>query len=225
MAARSAPCPPAEPPPLDCSFVENEELPSNFLADIHRLARSYLGSSDPRLQSGFGGGPARWRSEREPILDAVETDGTLLDLGCANGFLLECLRAWGAERGLALVPFGLDLSAELIEVARKRLPEFGSNFYVGNAWSWSPPHRFRYVYSLADVVPLTHLGSYLSRLRREFLEPHGRLIVGSYGSLSRKVPPLNIEQLLPSYGLPLTGAATAGPGGIVRFAWAESAAV
>jgi len=203
--------------------VENEELPSAFLADIRRVARSYLESSDPRLQSGFGGGPARWRSEREPILDAVQRHGSLLDLGCANGFLVECLRGWGAERGFALVPFGLDLSAELIDLARQRLSEFTSNFYVGNAWSWSPPQRFTYVYSLADVVPLTHLRSYLSRLRREFLEPDGRLIIGSYGSHSRQVPPLNLEQLLPSYGFSVAGTTLAGPAGIVRFVWVESA--
>jgi SAM-dependent methyltransferase len=201
--------------------LETEDLPSAFLAGLQRLARSYLESDDPRRQSGFGGGPERWRSEREPILDAIEQDGSLLDLGCANGFLVECLRSWGAERGLALAPFGLDLSAELVELARERLPAFRSNFHVGNAWSWSPPRRFTYVYSVADVVPLTHLGSYLSRLRREFIEPGGRLIVGSYGSHSRRLPPLDLAQLLPSLGLAISGTATAGPGGIVRFAWTE----
>lgn len=205
--------------------MENDrELPSAFLADMGRLARSYLESSDPRLQSGFGGGPARWRAEREPILGAIERHGSLLDIGCANGFLVECLRSWGAERGLSIVPFGLDLSADLIELARQRLPDFRSNFQVGNAWSWSPHRRFTYVYTLADVVPLTHLRPFLSRLWHEFLEPDGRLIVGSYGSHSRQVPPLHLDQLLPSFELPIAGSASAGPRGVVRFAWVESAA-
>jgi SAM-dependent methyltransferase len=199
------------------------ELPPAFLEGLERLALRYLESSDPRLQSGFGGGPERWRAEREPILEAVARDGTLLDVGCANGFLLECLVAWGAERGVRLVPHGLDFSPELVELAQTRLPEFRSNLYVGNAWSWSPPRRFTYVYNLADVVPATHLGPYLQRVLREFLEDDGRLIVGSYGSHSRGTPPLELDRLLPSFGLRVAGAARAGPGEIVRFAWVDRA--
>jgi len=202
---------------------KDRELPPSFLADMRRVARSYLESSDPRLQSGFGGGPERWRAEREPILDAVERSGSLLDLGCANGFLVECLRSWGTERGLARVPFALDLSPDLIELARQRLPDFRSNFYVGDAWSWAPPRRFAYVYNLVDVVPATHLGPHLLRVRREFLEPDGRLIVGSYGSHSRRVAPFDLAAILSACGLRVAGAACAGPGGVVRFAWVDSA--
>lgn len=206
------------------TVTPDEDLPPDFLAGVRRLAPAYLASDDPRLQSGFGGGPERWRAEREPILDAIARDGSLLDVGCANGHLVECLRAWGAERGRALVPFGLDLSAELIAVARRRLPAFRENFFVGNAWSWRPPHRFDAVYTLADVVPATHLGAYLSRLRREFLLPAGRLVVGSYGSVSRRVAPLDLERLLPSLGIPVSGATSGGAGAITRFAWADGAA-
>jgi hypothetical protein len=66
-----------------------DELPADFLRDLDALESSYLASSDPILQSGFGGGPERWRAERSPLLDAVNTNGTFLDVGCANGFLLE----------------------------------------------------------------------------------------------------------------------------------------
>jgi SAM-dependent methyltransferase len=201
--------------------MHDDELPADFLARIRRLAPVYLETSDPRLQSGFGGGPHRWRAEREPILDAMSTSGSLLDVGCANGHLVECLRAWGADRGLTIDPFGVDLSAALIEVAMQRLPEFRTNFFVGNAWSWTPPQRFTYVYTLADLVPRTHLGSYLARLRREFLVSGGRLIVGSYGSLSRRIAPLDLEHLLPSLGIPIAGSASGGAGDIARFSWSE----
>jgi hypothetical protein len=29
--------------------------------------------------------------EREPILTAIDSGGDILDIGCANGYLLECL--------------------------------------------------------------------------------------------------------------------------------------
>jgi hypothetical protein len=59
---------------------------------------------------------------------------------------------------------------------------------------------------------------------REFLEPHGRLIVGSYGSVSRQRRPLDLQQVLPGFGLRVAGAVSAGPGGVVRFAWVDFAA-
>ncbi len=70
-------------------------LPRDFVRRIESLEEAYLRSDDPIRQSGFGGGAERWRAERGPILEAVEGDGDLLDIGCANGYLLECLVAWG----------------------------------------------------------------------------------------------------------------------------------
>ena len=76
------------------------QLPATFLSELRELEASYLQRSDPIEQSGFHGGAERWRAEREPILDAIMRDGELLDIGCANGFLLECLVEWGQERGV-----------------------------------------------------------------------------------------------------------------------------
>jgi hypothetical protein len=114
-------------------------LPAEFLRALAALERAYLVASDPLRQSGFGGGPHRWRAERKPILQAIDGDGDLLDIGCANGFLLESLRAWALERNIALIPYGVDQGAQLIAIARARLPGFANHFWVGNAWSWQPP--------------------------------------------------------------------------------------
>ena len=143
---------------------EPRELPGAFLSRLETLEAAYLKSDDPLRQSGFGGGSERWRTEREPILDAVESGGDLLDVGCANGFLVQCLVEWGLERGVVLTPHGVDQSRGLVELARRRLPSFAANFYVGEAWGWEPPRRFRYVYALHDCVPLGYLGAYVRRL-------------------------------------------------------------
>ena len=81
-------------------MVARRRLPKSFVVELQSLESSYLEEDDPIRQSGFGGEPARWRSEREPILDAIDGDGEILDIGCANGYLLECLMTWGRERGL-----------------------------------------------------------------------------------------------------------------------------
>lgn len=196
-------------------------LPPAFLDELLALEESYLLRSDPIEQSGFGGGPARWRAEREPILEAISTDGDLLDVGCATGYLLECLVGWGTERGLTLTPYGLDQGARLIALARQRFPDCPDQFYVGNAWDWVPPRRFHYVYMLLDVVPDNHAPSHLSRVFEEFLAPGGRLIVGDYGSHSRGIPARDVAAILRTSGLPVIGEATARSVHQTRFAWTE----
>jgi SAM-dependent methyltransferase len=195
-------------------------LPDAFLNELRALEASSLQRSDPIEQSGFGGGSERWQAEREPILDAVTSDGELLDIGCANGYLLECLMAWGRERGITLIPYGLDLGARLIDLARQRHPRVADHFFVGNAWEWEPPRRFRFVYTLLDAVPPSFLPTYLDRLLARVVAPGGRLIVGDYGSRSRGFPARDVEAILQSAGLTVAGSATAGDG-IARFAWVD----
>ncbi|HEV2066899.1 MAG TPA: class I SAM-dependent methyltransferase, partial [Thermomicrobiales bacterium] len=192
-----------------------------FLRELEDLERAYLRNSDPIEQSGFYGGPERWRAEREPILDAVPSDGEVLDTGCANGYLLECLVLWGRERGLTLTPYGLDQGRGLIELARRRQPHLADHFVVGNAWGWIPPRRFRYVYTLLDQVPPDYLVPYLHRLLEEVVAPGGRLIAGDYGSRSRGIRARDVAGVLHSAGLGVQGEAIGGEHGVARFAWVK----
>jgi SAM-dependent methyltransferase len=196
-------------------------LPPEFLARVRSLEAAYLASDDPIEQSGFHGGAVRWLAEREPILQAVEGDGSFLDIGCANGYLLECLVRWARERRIELEPFGVDIGPRLIAAARRRLPGFRDNLWVAEASDWQPPRRFRYVYTLADCVPESSLRVYVSRLLERAVEPRGRLIVGSYGSRSRAEPPLDIVGFLESFGLNVLGRAHGGAPPITAFAWAD----
>jgi SAM-dependent methyltransferase len=198
------------------------DLPPDFTARARSLQDAYLQTEDPIRQSGFGGGAERWRAERSPILAAIESDGDLLDVGCANGYLLQCLVNWGAERGVALTPFGVDIGPRLITEAKRRLPEYADNFWVANAWDWRPPRRFRYVYTLYDNVPEELLAPYARRLLESVVEPGGRLIVGAYGSRSRGTPPFDIAGFLAEAGFIVGGRTTAGEPPIVAFARVDS---
>ncbi len=197
-------------------------LPQDFLQELRTLEAAYLKEDDPIRQSGFRGGAERWRAERMPILDAIDTDGDLLDIGCANGFLLKCLVKWGGERGLRLTPHGLDQGSRLIELAKVRLPEYADNFHVGNTWDWRPQRKYRYVYMLYDCLPLGYLAEGVSRLLERIVAPKGRLVVGAYGSKSDSVPPFDIGEFLESEGFTVSGNAEGGVGPITKFAWLDA---
>jgi SAM-dependent methyltransferase len=196
-----------------------QPLPPEFLKQLRDLESSYLREVDPIRQSGFAGGSERWRVEREPLLEPLREDGEFLDVGCANGYLLECLMRWAAERGIRLTPFGVDQGPGLIALARQRLPDFANHFFVCNAWDWEPPRRFHYVYSVHDCVPKEFLAPFVERLLLKVVAPGGLLILGSYGSRSRGLQPLELRQWLTANGFTPMGGVTVGEPPISRFAW------
>jgi SAM-dependent methyltransferase len=191
-----------------------------FMQEMAALEDSYLSSDDPIAQSGFGGGAARWRAEREPILTAVDHDGDFLDVGCANGYLLACLVEWSAEDGIRLIPHGIDLGPRLIEAARHRLPDSATNLHHADMWTWHPPRTYDYVYALADLAPPGLLGDLCRRLQA-WVSPGGRLIIGDYGSRSRDLAPQDMHMVLKSLGFEVAGSAVGGDPTIASFAWVD----
>lgn len=143
------------------------------------LAASYLADEDdPRWQSGYDGDPLAWREARELVLDGVHRDGTFLDVGCANGYLMECLHQWAREHGRSLVMHGLEINPDLANTARRRLPAWADRIHQGNVMIWTPRDRFTYVRTGLEYVPPSHRAALVARLLRDIVEPEGRLIVG-----------------------------------------------
>jgi SAM-dependent methyltransferase len=187
--------------------MEPHERDAWFAATKTLLETAYLAGVDPWQQSGFGlRNPRtyeRWEAVRRPVADAMDRDGTFLDVGCANGFLLECVLRWTGEQGLRIDPFGLDLSEKLVALARIRLPEHARQLYVGNAWDWMPPRRFDYVRTELVYVPESLQGAYVERLLADYLVPGGRLLAAQYlgSATSASEPP--IHRFLEDLGHPV----------------------
>jgi SAM-dependent methyltransferase len=199
-----------------------ESLPKEFLLELQRLEDSYIAEEDPIRQSGFGGGEERWKKERGLILDAVDRDGDFLDVGCANGYLLECLVEWAKEKGIELIPYGVDQGSRLIALAKKRLPEYANHFWVANAWDWMPPRKFKYVYSLFDCVPEPFLLQYIEKLLRRYVEKSGILIIGAYGSKSQNIPAFDVAKFFKKVGFRIVGISHRGDLPISRIAWIKN---
>jgi len=143
------------------------------------ITPAYLSGNNPRTQSGFNGDEDQWIEARGLIADAIDRSGTFLDLGCANGYLMECLERWTAQKGYRLEPYGLDISPELIGLARQRLPQWASRLFIGNAIDWEPTTRFDFVRTSLEYVPLSRQSDLVRRLLERAVAPTGKLIVGT----------------------------------------------
>jgi SAM-dependent methyltransferase len=167
---------------------------------------TYLAGTNPRAQSGFGRDEIDWRRFRSAIVAPITTPGSFLDIGCANGLLMESVMQWAAEAGHRIEPYGLEISEELAELARRRLPHWRDRIYTGNAFSWTPTFRFDYVRTELVYVPATRRREFVERLLKEFLAPNGLLLLCSYGSSrpeGARAEPL-LDQLA-QWQLPVSG--------------------
>ena len=142
----------------------------------------YLAGTNPRAQSGFGRDEHDWERFRRPVVAPVTGDGTFLDIGCANGLLIESVVRWADEDGHHLEPYGVDLSPRLVALARQRLPRWRERVFAANALVWDPPRRCDYVRTELVYVPPGRRRDYVERLLATFVAPGGRLIVCAYGS-------------------------------------------
>ena len=152
-----------------------------FLSVKKTLEDAYLKHEEPWKQSGMSGPEDRWISLRKPVADCIDKSGSFLDIGCANGYLLECCIKWTAERDIKIEPYGLDISEKLIELAKQRLPQYADNFFVGNAFTWLPPRRFDFVRTELVYVPAEFERQYIQFILKNHLNPGGKLLVANYG--------------------------------------------
>ena len=177
-------------------------------AEWHRridavITPAYLAAETPWGQSGRSGDERGWTYARSLICDAVERDGSFLDIGCANGFLMECMKKWAAERGRRIEPHGLDISPELADLARNRLAGWADSIYTGNVLTWSPPQRFDFVRTGLEYVPDRRRRDLVHRILDDLVAENGRLIVGTYSG--ERIGPDPLEREISSWGFDVAG--------------------
>jgi SAM-dependent methyltransferase len=163
---------------------------------------AYLAGENPRAQSGASGDEARWEQARRPLLQAVNRSGTFLDIGCANGYLIECIHRWAGTDGIALDVYGLEISPELADLARRRLPSWRTRIWTGNANDFEPPRRFDFVRTGLEYVPPSSRPEFVERLLTRYLDPGGRLIIGMQTELRTKK---SVEETVSGWGNRITG--------------------
>jgi SAM-dependent methyltransferase len=182
------------------------------------LSEWYLSRpDDPYRQSGRSRGAERWEQTRRCIADAIHRDGDFMDVGCANGLLLETLIGWAAERGHAIRPYGIDFIPELVELARRRHPRAARDaFDVANAFYWRPGRQYDWVRTNLEYVQERDWPEFLQRQYELAVVEGGRLIVCAYGS--NREPARDVATIVEKLGYRPAGSSGA-PG--VSLAWID----
>ncbi|HEY5925361.1 MAG TPA: class I SAM-dependent methyltransferase [Kofleriaceae bacterium] len=167
------------------------------------ITSRYLAADTPWAQSGRSGDAASFEYARSLLVDAMRP-GTFLDVGCASGYLMERMVVWCVDAGIACEPYGLDIAAELAELARTRLPHWRDRIFVGNAIDWQAPQRFDVVRTGLEYVPLRRQRDFVARLLADVVADGGRLVIGVFNE-ERDVRAY--ERELASWGFAIAGRA------------------
>ena len=163
--------------------LDNNEITKDEWYDINKVyfTNLYLSYDNPRAQSGHGGDEYHYAYAHLLILEAVYKHGTFLDVGCANGHLMEMLHKWGAALGFDLQMYGVDISEGLLELAKSRLPHWYDRFFLGNSFYWKPEHKFDYIHiGGLGQVPKDDRRIFFEHMMENYLVDGGRLILGPY---------------------------------------------
>jgi SAM-dependent methyltransferase len=180
--------------------MDEKELHDWFSSVKEELETAYIRNKQPWEQSGYYGSEELWTAAQKPVAGCITTSGSFLDIGCANGYLLECTLKWTSERNLEIVPYGIDISEKLIGLAKERLPEYADNLYTANDWDWENPVRFDYVRTELVYVPEHLQKRYLDRILNTYLREGGKLLIAEYGLSSRPPNTSYIGNLLEAWG-------------------------
>jgi SAM-dependent methyltransferase len=164
---------------------------------------AYLSAETPQGQSGHSGDDTRWEHARRLLLDAVPDGSDVLDIGCANGLLMESLVRWAAEDGRSIEPYGVEISARLAELARRRLPQWADRIWAGNAMTWPSPRRFDVVRTGLDYVPPRRREDFVRRIVDDLVVPGGRLVIGVFNEEKDRE---TVADALRGWGFDIAGA-------------------
>ena len=126
-----------------------------------------------------------WEKGRKFIANQIDKDGSILDIGCANGFLLICLESWSGKK---LEKYGIDTNGDLIIQGKKLFPELEKRLKITGleSFRWLEefdlPSKYDFIYwNVWDnfIFNEDKLNG-LEELINLRLKENGKLILGFY---------------------------------------------
>ena len=100
---------------------------------------------------------------------------------CGSDWMIQggtgVLAQW-VEDGRDVEPYGVEISAALADLARRRCPQWADRIWTANALGWQPPRTFDLVRTGLDYVPESRRPDLVRHLLEHVVAPGGRLLVG-----------------------------------------------
>lgn len=89
------------------------------------------------------------------------------------------LNEWLGGSGLNMEFYGLDISEGLLDLAKRRPPQWHDRFFSGNALHWTPENRYDFVcVAELEYVPKARERELMYHLFSDVVASGGRLILG-----------------------------------------------
>ena len=185
--------------PVDEAYAKGELDDAGWHAAMAAIVvPAYLGAETAEAGSGHSGTPEEWEYSRGIVAEAVR-GATFLDVGCANGLLMESVHRWtGSE------PYGLEIAPGLADLAGRRYPRWADRIFVGNALGWEPQRRFDTVRTGLEYVPEPRRRDLVAHLLERVVAPGGRLVIGKF---NEEVERRSLEEEVSGWGFRVAGRA------------------
>lgn len=164
-----------------------------LIKDRERIGMLIEGSCVSNIRNGYKVLPEyqEWKKHREFIAAAIHKSGTILDIGCANGFLLLCLQNWTDKK---LVPYGIDTNYSAVSDARRLFPRQRRNFVNIGVAELAKPREYG-LPSKLDIIYWAVWDNFQFSIKEnrklvseclKHVKNGGRLILGFYDPSRRK---------------------------------------
>lgn len=151
-----------------------------YSSDFIKLTQDPKDLRDLLDNCSFAGTFSAWEDRKAFLAKGINRQGTFLDIGCGNGFLLRCLQEWSEYE---LSPYGLDVNAAYIQKAKQLFTAQPENFMMLDSRDIQKmafmgfPNQFDFVYASS-----IWRGTENEQIKRfaSLVKSGGRLLIGFY---------------------------------------------